>query len=370
MRSVDRSKVGTPKAMMAKKNGDPSSAAVELAKFKAFFEKQKQAALAAQAMLAAGQVAAAVKTDKDGAEEATKPAFNVYKHTSVEERLHELFHGKCAYCESFYFSTAPVDTEHFRPKGRLQEDADHGGYWWLAATWDNLLPSCIHCNRRSGHVVVQLSAQMLQLVKEGSQGSGQPLFQSGKHDSFPILGKRATESAPDYYAEYPLLLDPSRDNPSEHLRFHIDRENLIGLILPKHHDAAGLPIGDVEGAKDELKAEIIKARADKVSVRGAVSIHTYGLNRLGLVQDRTRVLRHLVFLEWMIKELCSLMSELDDEEAAAHPNNQRIINRLRNLRDHLLQQMKEMGRPEAPYSVMVQEWTADFLVRFRALPFL
>ena len=191
-------------------------------------------------------------------------------------------------------------------------------------------------------------------------------MQSGKHDSFPILGKRATEAEPEYLAEYPLLLDPCRDNPSEHLRFHIDRENLIGLVLPRQHDGAGLPLGDVAGATDELTAEIGKARTAKLSVRGAVSIQTYGLNRLGLVQDRTRVLRYLMLLEKMVIELSSLMMELEDERGVAPPIKQKLIGRLISLRGLLFQQMKDMGAPDAPYSVMVQEWTADFLGRLKS----
>lgn len=367
MRFVDRGTV-TPKAMQKKSNGDPSPADREVARFRVYFAQKNDAALAAQHAAAIGQAPVIKNAEADDEAKESKPTFSVYKHSSVEERLHELFHGKCAYCESFYFSTAPVDTEHFRPKGRLQEDAEHGGYWWLAATWDNLLPSCIHCNRRSGQITPTLSAQLVQLIKAGTQFSASSQVQSGKHDSFPILGKRATESEPNYLAEYPLLLDPCRDNPSEHLRFHIDRDNLIGLVLPRSHDGAGLPVGDVEGAADELAAEISRARATRLSVKGAVSIQTYGLNRLGLVQDRTRVLRHLVFLERMVMELSSLMMELEDEEGIAPTSKQKVMGRLSSLRDLLLQQMKEMGEPDAPYTVMVQEWTADFLKRLKSTP--
>ncbi len=343
--------------MTPKTIGGLSLAAVELAKFKTFFEQQRAAEQA--------DVLVANNRNEDD-ERATKPNFNVYRHKSVEASLHQLFHGKCAYCESFYFSTAPVDTEHFRPKGRLQEAPDHGGYWWLAASWDNLLPSCIHCNRRSGHVVVKLCAQMIELVKEGGQGFGHTLVQSGKHDSFPILGLRATDSTPDCSSEYPLLLDPCRDNPSEHLRFNIDGKDLLGLVLPKDHDAAGLPLQDAEGVTDAMKAEIAQARAARLSVKGAVSIHVYGLNRLGLVQDRTRVLRHLVFLEGMVNEISSVMGELADRKGRFQKENQTIIQRLKTLRDHLLNHIIEMGSSKEPYSVMVQEWTADFLSRLKA----
>lgn len=86
---------------------------------------------------------------QDGAEDkGFKFSFSVYKHADVKERLEELFHGKCAYCESRYSSTRPMDVEHYRPKGRVAESEGHPGYYWLAAEWTNLLPSCIDCNRR------------------------------------------------------------------------------------------------------------------------------------------------------------------------------------------------------------------------------
>ncbi len=53
------------------------------------------------------------------------PKYKAYKHDTVKETLTTIFHGKCAYCESPY-----------RP-----------GYYWLAAEWTNLLPSCTHCNQ-------------------------------------------------------------------------------------------------------------------------------------------------------------------------------------------------------------------------------
>ena len=37
--------------------------------------------------------------------------------------------------------------EHYRPKARVStEQGDKPGYYWLAARWENLLPSCTDCN--------------------------------------------------------------------------------------------------------------------------------------------------------------------------------------------------------------------------------
>ena len=52
--------------------------------------------------------------------------FARYKEASVKTALEKLFHGKCAYCESFYAGLQPVDVEHYRPKGEVE-----GGDWYV-----------------------------------------------------------------------------------------------------------------------------------------------------------------------------------------------------------------------------------------------
>ena len=53
----------------------------------------------------------------------------------------------CAYCGAD-IAEAGIDVEHFRPKGNVVEDPDHGGYWWLAYELANYLLSCTICNQR------------------------------------------------------------------------------------------------------------------------------------------------------------------------------------------------------------------------------
>jgi len=64
----------------------------------------------------------------------------LYKVGSVEKRLHEIYHLKCAYCEKKLLD-APKHIEHYRPKNI---------YYWLAYSWDNLLLSCGSCNSAKG----------------------------------------------------------------------------------------------------------------------------------------------------------------------------------------------------------------------------
>ncbi|MDX9669008.1 MULTISPECIES: endonuclease [unclassified Pseudomonas] len=365
MRFVDRSLIKKPRAMLPRKT-TVSAADQELIDFTAYFE-EKAAALEA-ALVADDPVAAAASVTKEFS--AKKPTFNTYRKDSVKTQLYAIFHGKCAYCETFYPAVAPVDVEHYRPKGAVGQDATHPGYWWLAMAWENLLPSCIHCNRLNKHATPKLSTQLVELLADGTGFSDQHKATTGKGNHFPILGLRATPASRDCSTEYPLLLNPCLDDPQEHLAFHVDREKLIGLVLPKPHDGAGLPTHvSTRDLLPEFADEIDQALREKLSLRGAVSIHTYGLNRLGLVQDRTRVLRQLAFLEESVRDLCatiqSLEARLNDPFAV---ENKRIITRMEALVERTAQHMADMAKPQAPYSTMVYEFLQGFQTRLLAVP--
>ncbi|MEO1082720.1 MAG: hypothetical protein AAFY88_00615 [Acidobacteriota bacterium] len=173
--------------------------------------------------------------------------FKAYKDKSVRDALEKLFHGKCAYCEIDYAANQPVDIEHYRPKsGFVDKDGElvKPGYWWLAADWDNLLPSCIDCNRLRKHPTVEDREEAL-----------------GKANQFPIADEAKRwrdETAADEEAR--LLLDPCRDDPASFITF-----DEHGTLKAKADlDAAG--------------REVVKA-----------STKVYGLNRPGLGTRRRSV---------------------------------------------------------------------------------
>lgn len=120
---------------------------------------------------------------------------DVYKDDAVKEALLDAQHGKCAYCESFFKHTGYGDIEHFRPKGayrRHEGDVPRRpGYFWLAYSWSNLYYSCQLCN------------------------------QEFKKELFPLRDNRcrAHPRKRDTSREKPLLLDPGRINPAEHIGF-------------------------------------------------------------------------------------------------------------------------------------------------------
>ena len=63
-----------------------------------------------------------------------------YKVGSVQKKLNQIYHLKCAYCEQKLLD-APKHIEHYRPKDT---------YYWLAYSWDNLLLCCGACNSAKG----------------------------------------------------------------------------------------------------------------------------------------------------------------------------------------------------------------------------
>jgi hypothetical protein len=135
----------------------------------------------------------------------TRPSLDGYQ--VARHSLHTAQHGKCAYCErDAGVASSPV--EHFRPKagawrivaGEPFVDAER--YWWLTWTWENLFFACVSCNgaSRKGNWFPLVDGEPLSLpsVDELREGSG-PAFDLG--------------------AERSLFLDPSRDVPSEHMRW-------------------------------------------------------------------------------------------------------------------------------------------------------
>lgn len=153
-------------------------------------------------------------------------AFTLYKHPEVMATLEEMFHGKCAFCETNYSAVSPMDVENFRPKnGAIGNDGklspDH--YWWLAYEWFNLYAACAECNRSKG-------------------------------SRFPVDGERAPIEATNEQLrkERPLLLDPCLDYPEAELVFADD-----GKIASN-------------------------------TIRGRRTIETFNLNRPALVERRHR----------------------------------------------------------------------------------
>jgi uncharacterized protein (TIGR02646 family) len=153
-----------------------------------------------------------------------RPDFDSRVWQAAKPYLLKLFHSKCAYCESLLDGKVDSDIEMYRPKigaiGLTREPAKNDHYWWLAYEWDNLLIACKTCN-----------------------------FSKGQR--FPVEGERVGPHDP-VESERPLLLDPCRDEPDDHLAF----DDSTGMVAPK-------------------------------TVRGRATIDVLSLNRQALVSART-----------------------------------------------------------------------------------
>jgi uncharacterized protein (TIGR02646 family) len=122
------------------------------------------------------------------------------------------FHGKCAYCETRYETDQTGDVEHFRPKCGTTDlnnrKVDHPGYYWLAYTWENLLPSCSQCNRLSNKSGVRY----------------------GKGNRFPVANNAYHRDPADWHAlnDKPLIIHPVFEDPARHLEF-----DPLGMLIPR-----------------------------------------------------------------------------------------------------------------------------------------
>jgi 5-methylcytosine-specific restriction endonuclease McrA len=145
--------------------------------------------------------------------------------SELKWHLFELFHRKCAYCESKTLLVSSGDVEHYRPKAKVEEDENHPGYYWLAYSETNLLPACERCNRARG-----------------------------KMNRFPVEGTRAYDPNSGLDKEEPLLLNPY--------------DQLTNLYKHLEFSDHGM------------------ARALNQSERGKTSWSCYNLNRPGLPQER------------------------------------------------------------------------------------
>jgi hypothetical protein len=290
-------------------------------------------------------------------------SFRAYKRRDVKFVLEALFHGKCAYCEGRYDVTGPVDIEHYRPKGQV--DGVKPGYWFLASAWSNLLPSCLDCNRRREQRVPTALASLTALLESRRRHPFVRKLMTGKGTSFPVRNARvASEPAADeaeqhLESEGPLLLDPCRDEPVDHLVFHIDHRDPLGIVFAK---GVGGSVARLPTASDDPAVVEAAARSANVSERGAVSIQVYGLNRMRLIQERTRYLRRLEFLGWLVVDHSRVIERLADMEVTGRNADLRdeAVGSLKAVRARVMAEMNSMADPEEPFSSMARAWLDSF----------
>ncbi len=244
-----------------------------------------------------------------------KYTFRIYSEKDVKAALNELFHLKCAYCESRFGGTQPMDVEHFRPKGMVLETDNNGqerelkpGYYWLAAGWENLLPSCIDCNRERWQEI---------------QGQDDPEKQ-GKANHFPLAAGSNHQREHDQAAdETPLLLNPCDEtvDPDTHLSYTEE-----AVVRAREVDGASSPMAEA-------------------------SIRVYGLNRAGLVHDRQQIAQ---LIRRKAETIWTLLDILEGNHGDCP------VHILEDLMQQEWDSLLEFMRPERAYSAMARQIITDY----------
>ncbi|WP_025109671.1 HNH endonuclease [Pseudomonas sp. H1h] len=258
------------------------------------------------------------KVDEPEEEKTIAFTFSAYKGEDVKEALEVLFNKKCAYCESSYKSVISVQIEHFRPKKRVAEDPTHEGYWWLASSWSNLLPSCVHCNGTEYHLT-----EMLENEPPYSQEFKNGAYRLGKYDYFPIGGARACSEQDDLKLEKAFLIDPTERNPENHLQWIV--QNSLSLVAPKK-------IGE------------------DWDIYGFTTYRVFGLNRRNLVEERTALMRQVENELGRVRDLLYIAAKLE-----ADATRDSLI----DVAFRALADMREKASPSQPYSMMVKTLLED-----------
>lgn len=231
--------------------------------------------------------------------------FRVYRQPYVKDELERIFSKKCAYCESRYIVTQPVDVEHFRPKAAVKVGREKRlGYYWLASDWSNLLPSCIRCNRSNTYLMPNNKKVTM-----------------GKANLFPLQDETKRASKPgEERNEKPLLLNPCHDDPSKHLKFTKD-----GVVTP-----------------------VVNRRGD-ASAKGEKSIHIYGLCRPELVEERAKHAKSILAQIVRVKDALA--------NSQKYPQDQNF----EQVFDRELAVLEDFLKPNQPYVALARQLTADFL---------
>lgn len=187
-----------------------------------------------------------------------------YRSEAVKSALKRVQHDKCAFCEA-KFVNDDAHVEHFRPKGMVQQwplgPISYPGYYWLAYEWSNLL-----------------------LCKS-------TINSSLKRNFFPLRG-RVTRNMNHLGAnvESSLLIDPSTENPRDHIRFHGEEIKGITARGRKNIIFLGLRNSQIDEARRthyrSLKA--LKSCVDQLLAAGLTVNDEEVAKSIGILNDSVK----------------------------------------------------------------------------------
>ncbi|MCB1218055.1 AAA family ATPase [bacterium] len=220
------------------------------------------------------------------------------QHAEILKPLLQLFHNKCAFCESRISLEAGKDgssqavVHRFRPLSHAtdygwnlepKEWPDH--YWWLAYTWENLYPACRECDESRGNYFPLMplcpraeylisSPEERKMLREYIHEQGDEQIRRMAADIDP---SREMQRILDSIRWLPIdnerdcLLDPCRDLKEP----GTDQDLWDGKYIVFLQDAFAI-------SSSQFDADRIDNRADPAGN----SIALYGLNRSTLHRER------------------------------------------------------------------------------------
>jgi len=177
--------------------------------------------------------------------------------------LYNAQHRKCAYCERQQgLEGQPI--EHFRPKGgaRRGRTWDSSRYWWLAWNWDNLFFICTTCNSvalKGSHFPLKERTSPLPLP-----GRGRPLAQTLR--CFAVS------------RESPMLIDPARDEPMDHIAWRPENPEDGAEHLrwrPMHKTARGKTTIELLHMRGALSEQVSSHIRHHIYAAGVVRIQAH-----------------------------------------------------------------------------------------------
>ena len=192
------------------------------------------------------------------------------------ERLTELYMNKCGYCETNPIPGSDLERDHYRPRGKLNDDESHPGYYWLVYEWTNLVPACRICN----------NTKLNRFPIDASKGKrvSEPPMDNGSLDM-----EACRVDSEIHLAEEPLLLNPVVDKPENHLTF--------------------LPDGNVESKSQKGKTTIEICKLDRDELiyarKGLINLYFNALTiplKLFIERDISKETL-LYFLDNVFKEM-------------------------------------------------------------------
>lgn len=218
------------------------------------------------------------------------------KNDSVREALHKRhYDGKCAFTERRRDIKYERDVEHFRPKGKVEEEKTHKGYWWLAYEWDNLLISTMLINREN------------------------------KRTFFPLLdcSTRVYNENENLMVEKPVLINPAIEDPAIYITFRWEKKK------------SGWMCGAIPTFEDEA-----------LGGRGEQTIKIIGINRKTLIGEEERAEKGQD-LDRIVKATILVQGKLSEINAETAPE---IVEKLQKMKKDWLKEIYSETKPERNFA--------------------